>query len=143
MLNLSVLNNVFKANRLIVHLNFKIMKRVSVLMALLMMGAATFAEVPVKSEKVSSVMVVVDDDLVGEYQFAGESPIKNLTIEKSGDALIGKTETGQSELVATDKKDTYSLKDYGGTLEFRRDESGAVKGVTLKVENNSFEGTKK
>lgn len=119
------------------------MKRVSVLMALLMMGAASFAEVSLKSEKVSSVMVVVNDDYVGEYQFAEDSPIKNLKIEKNGEALIGKTETGQSELVATDKKDTFSLKDYGGTLEFKRDESGAVKGVTLTVENNSFEGTKK
>lgn len=119
------------------------MKRVSVLMALLMMGAATFAETGLKQEKVSSVMVVVNDDYVGEYQFAEDSPIKNLKVEKSGDALVGKTETGQSELVATDKKDTYSLKDFGGTLEFKRDESGAVKGVTLTVENNSFEGTKK
>lgn len=112
-------------------------------MALLMMGAVAFAETSIPSEKVSSAWMVVDEDVVGEYQFAGDSPIKNLKIEKSGDVLIGKTETGQSELVATDKKDTYSLKDYGGTLEFRRDESGAVKGVILTVENSSFEGTKK
>lgn len=119
------------------------MKRVSVLMALLIMGTAAFAEISIQPEKKSSVMVVVNDDYVGEYQFAEDSPIKNLKVEKSGDVLIGKTETGQSELVATDKKDTYSLREYGGTLEFKRDESGAVKGVTLTVENNSFEGTKK
>lgn len=112
-------------------------------MALLMMGTASFAEITIKPEKRSSVIVVVNDDYVGEYQFAETSPIKNLKIEKSGDVLIGKTETGQSELVATDKKDTFSLKDYGGTLEFKRDESGVVKGVTLTVETNSYEGTKK
>ncbi|MCD8539982.1 MAG: hypothetical protein LRY55_09590 [Leadbetterella sp.] len=52
------------------------MKRVSVLMALLMMGTATFAEVSVQPEERSSVMVVVNDDYVGEYQFAEDSPIK-------------------------------------------------------------------
>lgn len=112
-------------------------------MALLMVGTAAFAEISVKPEERSSVMVVVNDDYVGEYQFAETSPIKNLKIEKSGDVLIGKTETGQSELVATDKKDTFSLKDYGGTLEFKRDESGVVKGVVLTVENISHEGKKK
>lgn len=120
------------------------MKRVSVLMALLIMGTAAFAEISIKPEKKSSVMVVLNDDYVGEYQFVAEdSPIKNLKVEKSGDVLIGKTETGQSELVATDTKDIYSLREYGGTLEFKRDESGAVKGVILTIENNSFEGTKK
>ncbi len=116
------------------------MKRVSVLMAMLLLGTASFAyQVP--AEK--SVIVIVNDDLVGEYQFEGDSPVKSLKIEKSGETLIGKTETGQSELVATDKKDTYSFKDYGGTLTFKRDESGAVTGVTLTVENNSFDGKKK
>ena len=119
------------------------MKRVSVLVVLMMMGTAAFCAAPVLSERISPVMVVVNDDFVGEYQFTGDSPIKNLTVEKSGESLIGKTETGQSELVATNKKDTFSLKDYGGTLEFRRDESGVVKGVILTVENRSFEGTKK
>jgi hypothetical protein len=118
------------------------MKRVSVLMALLLAGTVGIVDAKPVEEKVS-VIVTVNDDLVGEYQFGEDSPVKNLKIEKNGEALVGKTETGQSELVATDKKDTYSFKDYGGTLTFKRDESGAVKGVTLTVEDKSFDGTKK
>ena len=121
------------------------MKRLAVLMAVMMVGAASFANnetINVKSQ--TAIELKADNnDFVGEYQFAETSPIKNLKVEASGAGLVGKTETGESELTPSDNKDTFSLKDYDGTLQFKRDASGAVTGVVLTVQGSAFEGTKK
>lgn len=117
------------------------MKRLAVLMAFLMVGTVSMANTTV--EKVVVISKMDNQDFVGEFQFGENSPIKNLKVEAAGTGLVGKTETGESELVATDKKDTFSLKAYEGTLEFKRNESGAVTGVVLTVQGSTFEGTKK
>ena len=119
------------------------MKRLAVIMAFVMTAGVCFANSAIKSDE--SIVINIGDvsDYVGEFQFNESSPIKNLKIEKSGEVLIGKTETGQSELVAKEKKDTFSLKDYEATLEFKRDGSGAVTGVVLTVQGGTFEGVKK
>lgn len=119
------------------------MKRLVMILGSVMMTGVGFANSAIKGQE--SIVIKINDisDYVGEFQFIESSPIKNLKIEKSGEVLIGKTETGQSELVAKDKKDTFSLKDYDATLEFKRDGNGAVTGVVLTVQAGTFEGTKK
>ena len=87
--------------------------------------------------------VVDNKEYVGEYEFDQLSPIRKIKIEDTGTNLIAKTETGDSSVEPTSKKDTFKLVNFEGTLEFSRDESGAVVGVTLTVQGSSYKGSKK
>ncbi len=118
------------------------MKKLISILALVMLCSFTFANQETR-EKAETIITLDHTDYVGTFQFGENSPIKSLAVEASGSGLIGKTETGQSELKATDKKDSFSLKDFGATIDFKRNESGAVTGAVLSVNGSTFEGTKK
>ncbi len=112
------------------------MKKLAVLGLFLIIGSVVFAKVGLSKG-------VGKEELLGEYSFGGYSPIKDLKIEATSNGMIGKTETGESPLEATTKKDTYNLTNYEATLVFKRNSEGKVIGASLTVQGATFEGTKK
>lgn len=120
------------------------MKRLAVLMMFLALGSLSFANTNTIIENNSDKLTTLDNnEYVGEYTFGGNSPIQNLKVETSGTSLLGKTDTGQSELAATNTKDKYNFKDFGAIVEFKRNSDGKITGAVLTIQGNSFEGSKK
>jgi hypothetical protein len=81
------------------------------------------------------------DTYVGKYNFPQGSPVPMFEVKIKDGVLFGESQMGVSTFQRVEA-DIFSIVEYGGTAEFKRNGDGKVVSVTVSVGDVVLEGTK-
>ncbi len=77
----------------------------------------------------------------GKYIFQAGAPVPDATVSVSGPNMSVSSAMGVATLVKIEG-DLFSLVEYNGTAEFKKNETGKVTGVVIRVGDTEIIGTK-
>jgi hypothetical protein len=104
--------------------------------SLLMVLAIIFTTIAVNAQQDTTLA-----QYTGKYIFQAGAPVPDATVSVSGTNMSVSSAMGTATLVKIEG-DLFSLVEYSGTAEFKRNETGKVTSVIIKVGDTEIVGTK-